>query len=235
MSPFAGVERRLPHVTATVLAASCATVLAASGAVAVARGTGPPAHRPGRPAARVVVSPSATPSASPTPRRAATIVDFLLPLDEAVPGYDRESDATSETGPIDVNRAAAPGNGGKATAAEKQAILRLGFVRGYSRAFSDASQLVVMYVYEWRTAAQAKAYAANAPHLQRSTGRWRPGPPGAGGSCRIRQGLAIDTVTMAVGRHTFTVTDIRDGNCATHTESAKIATLQYRHALPLRP
>jgi hypothetical protein len=51
----------------------------------------------------------------------------------------------------------------------------------------------------------------------------------------MRQGLAIDTVTMPVGRHTFTVTDIRDGNCQTHAESAKIARLQYAHAVPLRP
>jgi hypothetical protein len=231
MSPFAGVERRLPHRTAAVLAASCATVLAASGAVAVARSADP--HP--RPVAAPRATPSTTATASAPPKRAATIADFLLPLDEAVPGYDRESDATSETGPIDLNRAAASTNGGKATAAEKQAILRLGFVRGYSRAFSDADQLVVIYVYEWRTAAQATSYAAHAPHLQRAAGRWRPGPPGAGGSCRIRKGLAIDTVTMAVGRHTFTVTDIRDGSCATHTESAKIATLQYRHALPLKP
>lgn len=219
-------------LSTTVLAAACTTVLAAGGAVAVARGTDPHPHE----IAATAPSPSATPTspAKPPKKAAATIAEFLLPLDEAIAGYDRESDTTSHTGPIDVNRAAAP-TGGNATAAEKAAIAKTGFLRGYSRAFSDASNTVLMFVYEWRTAAQAKAYAANAPHLRRTTGRWRPGPPGAGGSCRIRDGLAFDTVTMAVGRHTFTVTDVRDGNCQTHAEAARIATLQYRHALPLRP
>ncbi|MDQ1712562.1 MAG: hypothetical protein QOE45_2012 [Frankiaceae bacterium] len=213
------------HAT-PVLAAACGLVLAAGGAVAVSRATDAP-HAAAR--------PTPTPAASRTPAAAPpTITDFLLPLDEAIPRYDRESDTTSQTGPIDLARAAQLGNGNaKPTAAEKQAIQRLGFLRGHSRAYADPSQLVVVYVYEWRTAAQAKTYVASAPHLQRETGRWRPGPPNAGGSCRIRQGLAIDTVTMAVGRHTFTVTDIRDGDCATHAEAARIATLQYGRAVRL--
>jgi hypothetical protein len=217
-------------LTTAVLAATCATVLAASSAVAVSRAAGP-AHAPARATARAAATPAPT-TAPPT--KAATIADLLLPLGEAVPRYDREPDATARTGAIDVTRAAQIGAGAEQpSAADKQAVVKLGFVRGYSAGWSDAAQLVVLYVYEWRTPAQAKTYAINAPHLQRTAGRWRPGTPNANASCRIRDGLAIDTVTMLVGRHTFTVTDVRDGNCQSHAEATKIAALQYRHAAAL--
>jgi hypothetical protein len=231
VSPFAGVERRLPRLTTAVLAATCATALATGGAVAVARSAGPAAQ------ATRAAQPSPSPTATGTPTTAArTIADFLLPLDEQITRYDRQSDAASHTGALDLARVAQLGHGtAKPTAADLKAIRDQGFVRGYSRAFADASQAVFLYVYEWRTAAQAATYARTAPHLDQVAGRWSPPTRGAHGSCHLRKGFAVDSVTVALGRHSFALTDVRDGNCQTHAEAVRITAMIVAYATPLRP
>jgi hypothetical protein len=242
------LDRRLPPFAVVLVAAVCGSVLAASSAVAVsrntaaphaaARGTGGPAGGTQSPSATpgpsATPSPSATPAPAP-PKKKPGIADYLVPLDDKVPGYDRVPDSVAGAGPMDLTKAATIDGGGKApTAAQKALFRRLGFVRGHSRVWDDGTNTVVIMVYEWSTAVMARTYlrAAATVHARKGDA-WTPATAHAVGSCRTKGGDAVDGEVLQVGRHTFIVGVLRDGSCRRHEAVAKVSALQLAHAAAL--
>lgn len=239
MTALTSLDRRLPAYAVAVVAAVCTAVLASGGAVVAARAgtpvrssaTGPANGSPSG-------SPSATPSpvASPAPKKAATVADYLAPYDVLVPGFERVDDRTSGAGPVDLTKAAAIESGDKTPSAREKKLLHdAGFVRGYSRVWGGSEVvLVVVYVYEWDTALDARMFVRGArlAHQRRHDG-WTTGLPYATGSCRTRDGDIVDGEVLSAGKHTFIVAVVRDGSCAAHTQVVRLAKVQYEHAVAL--
>jgi hypothetical protein len=232
------IERRPPTAAVALLAAACATVLAAGGAVAVARAgtTGPAAAASPAPRPATKAAPRATKArAKAKPKRPAGVAGWLVPLDDALPAYERIPDKVAGAGAVDVTKAAVIDSGDETPSAKDKALMRdIGFVRGHSRVWDDGDSTVVVYVYEWRTSAGARAYVqgAGAVH-ERTHDAWDPSTPNATGSCRAKEGDVIDSEVLHVGRHTFIMAVIRDGTCRTHALILKVAKLQYDHARAL--
>jgi hypothetical protein len=236
MGPLTSLDRRLPAYAVGVVAAACTAVLASGGAVVAAR-AGAPGRVSSLGPAGQSASPSATPSptASPKPKKAVTVADFLAPYDTLVPGFERVSDKLSGGGPIDLAKAAAIESGDRTPSArDKKLIGDAGFVRGYSRVWDDGDVTVVVYVYEWRTPLAARTFVRGAKLVhERRHDAWATGVPYAAGSCRRRDGDIVDGEVLSAGHHTFIVAVIRDGSCSTHTQIARLAKVQYQHAVAL--
>jgi hypothetical protein len=232
---LAGLDRRLPPLSAALVGATTAAVLAGGTVAAFTKNaaTASPAAL-----AEATRSPSAAPSASPTatrPARADDPSDFLPDVKTVLPDYDRLGDRVAGAGPMDLEDAAFIEAGGKSPREQDRKVLRdLGFVRGHSRAWSDGDTTVVVFVYEWKDTDGPLTFVRGMQEVHKTTNQgWKPPMRRAYGVCQKQGAQTADSVLAAVGKHSFLVIAIRDGACTAHEPVTQVADLVVKHATRL--
>ena len=242
MSPLPALDRRVPLVAVTVIAGVCAAVFMAGSAVAVSR-DGSPRVPKKQAAAQAAPTASPTPTATPTatpatppkpkPKKPKTVADYIAPIEDVLPEYIRVDETDAKSGAIDLNRAAALGDG-KASARDKRVIAGLGFVKGHMREWDGEDSYVIVTVLQWKSSRDALRWV----RLQRAIRQerresWTPKTPNSAGGCQRVDGDALDAQLMAIGRRTYVVAVVRDGTCTKHTEVAKLSKVVYDYAAKL--
>lgn len=235
---LADADRRLPFGTATLVGATVLGLLVSGTVATRVKGTPTASVEQAAPSP----APSATKSAQGKPKPTASPkpvkpIDFLLDVDEAVPGWSQIADSIAGGGEMDLEAAAEIEAGGDTVTEKDRAALReLGFVRGHARAWRHRKDDVtlVVFVYEWKSKDGPLTFVEGMKAINQGKGGWVPRTPRSYGVCKLQEPQTYDGIITAVGKHSFLVVTLREGSCETHEPVARIADLVQKHATRLR-
>jgi hypothetical protein len=239
LARLSALDRRLPVDAPTVVGVVALCVLLSAAGTAVVR------RDPGSPVVAAAQAPSPTASKTPAAKPTASVppgkpdepADYLLDV-ATIPGYHRVSDRLAGAGPMDLEDAAViEASGDKPTEEDRDALRKLGYVRGHSRVWRKGDDMTfVVVVYEWKTTKGPQLFVKGVEQVTREKdANWKPRIAQATGVCLAEEGEADDTIVAAVGKHSFLMILTREGGCgaAEHAPVTGLADRIVKHAASL--